>query len=251
MKAKNYLFFRSQSKALVNPSILESSFYMVDLLVKLSNEFEDFSRPIYYHPNKSIPINLNNNLDELSKLLATQILNKEWNEITKFEGNKKPTIEYKRELGTGFSGWFSFVDDKNTKLFDCSIGVGYSSNGIVISSQNKNILFEYSWYEEVLKSLTRIMSSEYSFVRVSYPSFNDMYKEFNLPFPLGWLTYYSNELEITIPELPNVSVVPYLNGTLIKTDVIDFLESKESFDAYKSRLGILLEKFMELNQSTT
>ncbi len=247
MKAKNYLFFRSQTEPLVTPSILESAIYMVDILVKLSKEFEAFSRPIYYHSNKSIPFNLNDNVDELSKILATQILNKEWNEITKFEGNKKPTIEYKRELGNGFSGWFSFVDDKKSKLFDCSIGVGYSANGVVISPQNKDILFEYPWYEEVFKSLTQIMNSEFSYVRVSYPSINDMYKEYNLKYPLGWLTYYSSELGIKIPELPNVSVEPYHQGTFVKTDNIDFLEDKESFESYKARLRVLLEKFKEAN----
>src|SRR5690606_23984350 len=123
-------------------SIKESADYMIEVLLSLGSKFEVFKYPIYYHSNKKIELNLNDDKESLSNMVATQILNKEWNEITKIEGARNPTIDYRRGIGSGFSGWFSYVNESENLLFDCSIGVGYNTNGVVISPKNKEILFD-------------------------------------------------------------------------------------------------------------
>ncbi len=251
MKAKSYLSVISYTENNQGRSIQESVNWMVDILSCLKNRFSEFSDPIYYHSNKNIPIDLELGKSDIVEIIANQILNKEWNEITKFEGNNKPTISYRRQIGKGFSGWFSYFNSSGQLLFDCSIGMGYQTNGIVITPKSRETLFEYSFYEDIAEELSTAMDFQYCTVRVSIPSVAEIYKEFDIKYPLGWLTYYSDELGIKVPELMNVSIEPFHKGTLIKTDDIDFLADKESFDAYKSRLRVLLEKFIDANSIDT
>lgn len=56
-----------------------------ELLSKLSEIDPVFSETIHFNERKDFRIKI----EQL-------ILNSEWNEITEYEGNKKPTAEYKR-----------------------------------------------------------------------------------------------------------------------------------------------------------
>jgi hypothetical protein len=223
--------------------IAETAYYLLNNLSKFDNLL---SKVNYYHTGKDIELNIANKVEFL-EIVSKQVLNKEWNEITKFEGEKKPDVNYRRTKD-GYSAWFKIVKD-GIVLFDVSIGIGFNADGITISSFNKECKFSYEWYESMCLNIINLLDPFYSVVRVNHQSVNLIYKDYKMIYPLGWLTYYSNELGNKIPELPNVNMKPHHEGTLIKTDDIDFLESKESFDSYKSRLRIVLEKFMEVNPS--
>ncbi len=221
--------------------IAETAYYLLNNLSKFDNLF---SKVNYYHTGKDIELNIANKA-EFIEIVSKQVLNKEWNEITKFEGEKKPNVNYRRTKD-GYSAWFKIVKE-GIALFDISIGIGFNVDGITISSFNKEYKFSYEWYESICLNIINSLNPFYSVVRVNHQSVNLIYNDFKIAYPLGWLTYYSNELGNKIPELPNVNLQSYHEGTLIKTDEIDFLEDKESFESYKSRLRLLLAKVKEAN----
>ncbi|HLO43093.1 MAG TPA: hypothetical protein VK175_02095 [Leadbetterella sp.] len=221
------------------PSAIDIAETSYTLLNKLS-EFDNlFTYPRYYHNGKDIDLNLTNKT-EFIETVSKQVLNKEWNEITKFEGEKKPDINYKRTKD-GYSAWFKIVKDGSV-LFDVSVGIGFNVDGITISRFNKDYSFSYEWYESICLIIINSMEPFYCVVRMDHQTVNLIYNEFKIAYPLGWFTYYSKELKIKIPDIPYLSIKPYHEGTLIKTDEIDFLADKESFEAYKTRLKVLLEK---------
>ena len=244
MIAKSLFSIISYKDKSIFPSAIEIAETAYYLLRKLS-EFDDlFINLRYYHNGKDIELNINNKV-EFMEIVSKQVLNKEWNEITKFEGEKKPDVNYRRTKD-GYSAWFKVVKD-GLILFDVSIGIGFNVDGITISSFNKEYKFSYEWYESVCLSIINSLDPFYGVVRVNHQSVNLIYNEFKMTYPLGWLTYYSSELGIKIPKMPNVNLKSFHQGTLVKTDNIDFLEDKESFEAYKARLRVLLDKFKEVN----
>lgn len=244
MEAKSLFSIRVFQRNEIQSSSCETAIFAFKLLEKLK-EFDDiFSVVYYYHSDRKEKFIIDKKeLDKLAKLM----LKKEWYEITKFEDINNPTIEYKRKLD-GFNCSFEVLVESKT-AFQIGIGYGYKTNGINIYHFNKEIRFDYAWYERLFNTILQAESWLFGEINVSNNGVFDIYKDYNLEYPLGWLTYYSNDLNIKIPDLPNVKIESFQNGTLIKTDEIDFLADKESFDAYKVRLKLLLEMLKNANFS--
>jgi hypothetical protein len=230
-----------------SPSAIEAAETSFAILKALSEYDELFTCLKYYHTKKEIKLDLANK-ENFIEIVSKQVLNKNRSEITKFEGETKPDINYKREK-EGYSAWFKIIKDE-IDIFDISIGIGFKVDGITISSFNREIRLKYDWYQSVFLNIIKAYSPFYCVVRVNHQTVNLIYNQFNITNPIGWLTYYSKELEINIPSLTNVTIEQFEQGTLIKTDDIDFLEDKESFEAYKSRLRSQLEKLKETNQGS-
>lgn len=245
MIAKSMFSIRAYQNNTNQVSSLEAALFSFKLIERLASFDNIFSELHYYHSEKREVFSVKEG--ELERL-AELMLAKEWYEITKFEQINKPTIEYKRKLG-GFSSWFE-IKLESQKAFELVIGYGYKTNGINIHHFNREVKFNYLWYEKLFKVILESENWLFAEISVSHNTVFEIYKKYDLKYPLGWLTYFSNELNIKIPELPNVRGEQYQNGRILKTDDIDFLKDKESFETYKTRLNGFLEKIKEANTST-
>lgn len=242
MRAKSILYFRAIKKNIDQATSYEASLFAFKLLGILSEFDEIFRIVYYYHAEKEERFVVREKeYERLSKLMVF----KEWKEINDLEGVSNPTIHYQRKSG-GFSSWFAVKVD-SSRAFDVVISYGYKTNGISLHHFNKNIHFDYSWYERLFNILVNSDNWLYASIAVSYPGMQELYDEFEIKYPLGWLTYYSNELSIDVPEMPGVTTTPFYHGVVMKTDEGDFLADKETFDAYKARLRHLLEIFKKAN----
>ncbi len=241
-KAKSLLSIFAHSNTTRNVSIVYVAEQVYRILIELSEIDSIFLHPIHYNGSKETFLNLNNNsAEEIGNL----ILNSEWNEITKHEGEKKPTLQYKRS-NSGFSFNAKFLVE-NQPAFHISIGIGYNSKGgISISSFNKNIEFDYAWYRAILIKIVEVFSPYFATVKLSNQPSNIFYNEMNIKYPIGWITYFSDAYDICIPD--NLAEVRYEfvdGGKYLYTSDEDFMKDKDSYFGNREKLQRIITELKE------
>ncbi len=241
VKAKSLLSIFTHSNSTRNVSISDVSKEVFRVLHWLAKYDEIFLKPVHFNGSRESPLDLNQNTtDDIGQL----ILNSEWNEITKHEGVGNPTLHYTR-VNDGFSFNAKFYHG-DQKAFYINIGLGYLVNGISISSFNENVEFEYSWYREVLYRIVEIMNPFYATVKLSNQPSNIFYKEMNIKYPIGWITYFSDNYEICIPnDLEEVRYEFVEGGKYLYTSDEDFMKDKEAYFGYREKLKRIITEIKD------
>lgn len=240
-KAKSLLSIFAHSNRTRNVSIYNVAEQVHRILRELSEVDLIFSCPIHYYGSKETYLNLNeNSAVDIGRL----ILDSEWNEITKHEGVKKPTLEYIREdSGFSFNAKFS---KEGQDAFHISIGMGYQVDGITISTFQKSLEFGYHCYKDVLYKVVQSFKPFFATVKLSNQPSNIFYNEMNIKYPIGWITYFSDAYEICIPnDLSEVRYEFVERGKFLYTSDEDFMKDKEAYFGNREKLQRIITELKD------
>ena len=236
MKAKNYLSIGVQFSPEIL-SIAAATNKLLTILVGLGEFDSLFYSPTVITGQKSeltLKIDRDNLGDKVHEL-AEGILRAEWSEITQHKENSNPTIEYVGEEGYGVLLKYS-IKDEIVFWIGCRLGSNIHQT-FTLRGFSANILFDYSWYEIIFKKLVHLTNAEAGTIVMSNQSFGKFYNEMNIRYPIGWITYFSDEYEISIPD--DIKEVRYEfvdGGKFLITSDEDFMRDKEAYFANRAKL---------------
>ena len=215
-------------------SIKEISYELWETLVGLSKVDELFKNPVLSeegHQDVFIDLKLNN--EDGIKLIAHTIIEFSRKDILANEGVQSPTIEFSRDFG------FMFVlsynsKEKNEVSFIPRMGSS-QANGIGTVTISRQLTKDFNWYYSVLRALIDNSSAKFGSVSLKEVAFNEICNTYN--YPLGWITFFSNDYKIKIPDdLKGVEYEKAKNGTYLISTREDFTTSKETYEAHKQKL---------------
>lgn len=219
-------------------SIIEAAGEVISVFKQLSEVDKIFIKPVHYSGKKETYLNLEEDtIEDIGHL----ILKSEWNEITQFEGNKNPTLHYSRgDKGFSFDAHF-YVEDRIS--FYANIGIGYKLNGISISNFNLSNQYEYNWYYDILHKVVEIFNPFFATVKLNNTSSNIFYREMKIKYPIGWITYFSDDYDCNIPnDLKEVRYEFADKGKYLYTSDEDFLKDKDTYFAYREKLTRIINE---------
>jgi len=232
MIAKNMFNIRVVWKS--NPlPIIEASRFFYIYLKNLSKINSSFFEPILSkESHRDVPILVNKlSKDEVVKLIANSILNFSKKDIRKYEKELNPTIDYSRDFG--FSFVLRYLKEEMKRLISFNVVIGCSNYG-GMSSLNVNLDDNnFTWYFNLLQALSSVSLT--GVVDIRDLSYNEMCKQYTKP--LGWITYFSNEYELEIPDDLEGFEYEYTDkGKYLIATREDFTQSKEFYDKQKEKL---------------
>lgn len=210
-------------------SIKESSIKLLKILRSLSKVDQIFFKPnLSKGTHDSITVDLENVSDvNAIDLISQTILTFSKSDILKYEKAENVTIDYSRDFG------FSFVlTYENAIAFNVVVG---SSNAGGIATLSIKRYFDFNEYFNVLKALVNEADALRGAVSISELSFNRICRSFKAP--LGWITYFSNNCDVSIPN--NLDDVEYQytdKGKYLILTRSDITTDPESYELSKTRL---------------
>ncbi len=181
------------------------------------------------------PIILGSNNQEGINELSKAILDYSLSDIRSNDGIDNPKTDYSRAYGFTFAINFS---DYVTLTFKMGSS---QSNGIGTISFSKSMTKSFDWYFTLLKGVSEGFRTTYSKIGFIETLFNQNCKSYK--FPLGWITYFSNDHELQIPnELEGVEYEFTDIGKYLILTREDFTTDKETYEAHKQKLLNVMEE---------
>lgn len=217
-------------------SILQLSYDFIDLMSNLSEIDPVFQSPLYVYDEKKLQINLGQENRESSVLkLANIILDSFKSDIRQMDKVENPTIEFSRDFG--FRLLFQYFKN-NKKAFSIMTKLGASEyQELKIEFFKTEFEYDFTWYFSVLKAIVKYWEPVQAGVIVRLPTFFDPFKSLKVWPPLGWISYFSNDGAIKIPDdLNGVEYVHTEKGKFIILTREDFTISKEVFETHRDKL---------------
>jgi len=218
-------------------SIQELSFKLISLLEILRLEDEVFSKfKVSALHFKSVDFDLEKlNFDEKVLKLSKTILQFNLSDIRQYEKEESPTTDFSRELG--FRVLMDF-DEKKKKHFSITGNLASSQwNSLAIEHfPLENSDYDFGWYLNILRKINDFLTPKYSGVNIILPQYTEMYLPLKVVYPLGWITYFSNESNIKMPTVDGFEIIQDEKGQYIIATREDFTQSKADFFAMKEKL---------------
>ncbi len=130
------------------------------------------------------------------QILAENILNYNIGDIIKVDKVSNPDINYKR---TERGGIHIGIETKNKSDTLISLTFSFYKKRCAIGSIVTNeICFDtFEKAKDFLEAANSVFCVDYSAIRILEPSLNELVFEYKAP--LGWITYFSNGYEVSIP----------------------------------------------------
>ncbi len=219
-------------------SIIEIANYLDASLKGLLLIDKAFETAYFLYKKESVQVDLRK--DDSSMILANHILEYSKRDIMKFDKVENPDINYSRPFGFTFG--LQFCED-GKKLVALTFKLGSSiKNTIGTISISKEFKKDLDWYKSVLSSF--IQESKV-YCACARPN-NLAYLEKGMSsykFVLGWITFFSNDYEISIPDdLEGVEYEHTDNGKYLILTREDFTYEIERFEASKQKLLNIMEE---------
>jgi hypothetical protein len=214
----------------------------LDRVFKALAKLDDIFNQIYFITKAGenlIEIN-----DEKSlELLANNLLMRSLKDIKQFDKIDSPDVSHSRSYGYSFGLSFK---EKAKPVLHLNFKIGGDSNNSIGSISLSNYLIrDYALFKGILNSFNENLAVQYSSVRLVDVEFlttaNSKYKNH-----LGWITYFSNDYPITIPD--DLEGIEYEHTDKGKYLILtqDNLSVDESNDNYlKETLLKLMETIAE------
>lgn len=176
-------------------------------------------------------------------LLANNLLEYSLKDIKKFDKIESPDVNHSRSYGYSFG--ISFKEKAKSILYlDLMMG-GDTNNSIGSISLANYLVRDYVSFKEILSTFNENLAVKYSSIRLIDIEFltiaNSKYKNH-----LGWITYFSNDYEIKIPD--NLEGIEYEytdkgKYLILTQDNLSVDESKD--DIHRTRLLELMKEIAE------
>lgn len=186
---------------------------------------------------KDVSIDLSVNKEGTLDIIEKTILEFSKGDILKHEGESNPDINYSRDFG--FSVLIQYKSRNQELSFTGKLGSNsvnalgqLSNNGFTVDSQVGNKIFR-GLIDTGLVKYGVIKFSDVKFLKACRP-----YK-----YPLGWITYFSNDYEIPIPDdLEGIEYEHTDNGKYLILTREDFATDNETYEAHKQKLLEVMEE---------
>lgn len=218
-------------------SIRETAVKLISLLEILRIEDNAFSKfkvsKIHF---KSVEFNLEDNLFEKSvQKLSDTILRFELPDIKHYEKEENPTIDFSRDYGFFISFEFQIDNKKHFNLF-CNLASSQKNSLSIDNFPFENNDYDVDWYFNIMRKANQFLRPKYSGVNIILSQYIEMYLPLKIIYPLGWITYFSNESNIKMPIVRGFELVEEENGQYIIVTREDFTQNKDSFFVIKEKL---------------
>ncbi len=129
--------------------------------------------------------------------LAENILNHNLDDISKTDKIANPDINYKRiERGGIHIGIEAKIKDDTLISLNYSFSKSRCAIGRIVVNELCFDTFMKAKY--FLEATNSVFNVDYSSIRISDPSINEFASQYIAP--MGWITYFSNDYEIPIPD---------------------------------------------------
>ncbi len=214
----------------------------LDRVFKALSKLDSIFNQVYFITKKGENL-INVSEEESVDLLASTLLERSLKDIKQFDKIESPDVNYSRPYGYSFG--LSFKE--NTKpILHLNFKIGGDSNNSIGSISLTNYLVrDYSSFKEILKVFNENLAVKYSSVRLVDVEFltiaNSKYKGH-----LGWITYFSNDYEIDIPDdLEGIEYEHTSNGKYLILTKDNLSVDYNNDEAYKNRLLKLMEEISE------
>jgi hypothetical protein len=217
-------------------SIFELSADLIDLMLKLAEIDPVFLSAIYRRNDINLDLKLTNGDRQNCILsLANIILESHKADIRQQDKVDAATIDFSRDFG--FLLLFDFTK-AGKQVFSITTRIGSSQDQYLkIEYFNREFEHDFNWYFFVLKALVEYFAPEHAGVVTSVPAFFDPFKKLKVWPPLGWISYFSNDGAIKIPDdLNGVEYEHTDKGKFIILTREDFTISKEVFETHRDKL---------------
>jgi hypothetical protein len=249
--AKNIFMIRSLLRQ-ETKSIREIASELINVLVGLGRIDSSFYYPLYYRQGfRSEEIDIKAmGIEHAKDKLAHLILISHLSDIKQYDKVDNPTIDFSRDLG--FSHLLQFPKDGKDR-FSLTGNLGTNSYpNFNIEYFYSDDEFSYSWYEEVLKYVVNTLNPIYAGVTITLTIFIDFFSELKVKHPFGWITYFSNDYDLQIPDdLEGVEYEATEKGKYIILTRKDFTTSKEAYEEQRDRLlSIMKEVKLRVSEYT-
>lgn len=233
-----HIFGISINLPIIKKSIEEISKDIYQILLSLSNTDELFTTPYLRSESfNDVVIRLNQSKENEIKTIAEAILSFSGPDIKKYEKVENVNFSYSRDIG--FSVVLEYRHKNETISFLVKLG-SVSANGInTLSYQGKKL--SISRGEKVLKTLIDSSSTLLGSLKITDTNFLKLSKIYK--YPLGLITYFSNDYELKIPDDLIGLEYEYTNkGKYLILTREDFTADTETFQHYKNKLLNIMEE---------
>ena len=240
--AKSIFIIRSKFRS-KKRSIQEVSEFIVRIIKQLSLLDDTFSNPIHAKQgfkDEQLDINHPDIIEKLSEL----VLETNKSDIKQHEKEKNPTVNFSRDFGFRLLFNYEVNGKKNFSLTAELGGTNYQS--IRLEYFNREFEHSQNWYESVLKCLVNESNAYYAGITVTLSTFLDLLRPLKVNQPFGWLTYFSNDNEIQIPDdLEGFEYEYTEQGKYIILTRDDFTVSKEAYEVQRDKLLAVMKEVKE------
>ncbi|MBK7130746.1 MAG: hypothetical protein IPM74_04035 [Crocinitomicaceae bacterium] len=222
--------------------ISEISTTLTEILIQLSKVDSAFLNPTYVKGNNRKKLHIQPTNKSMSIEYFNQLIIQSFKEdILNNDGEPIPTKEYSRPYGFLLLLEFHFEDKQQFAVFTRLGSKEYQD--FKIFSVNKTIEHNFDWYGSLLKNLVEYFSPSQGAVTINLPAFNDKFKPLEVWPPLGWITYFSNDYGVQIPDdLKGIEYEFTDKGKYLILTREDFTISKEAFEEQRDKLIMLMSE---------
>lgn len=200
----------------------------------------NFSRINIIADKASLYQNINVNHENATQDLAGEILNQNINDIRKFNNVIKPDIGFSMDNMVSIGLETKIIEDT---LITLSYSFSNKLPRIASIVVNKKCFDSFEKAKIFLEIVEKSFSIEYSVIKVSDRDINKISRRYKAP--LGWITYFSNDYEISVPnDLEGIQYEHTENGKyliLTKENPTD----SAVLDTNKEKLITLMEEIKE------
>lgn len=224
-------------------TIKETSTCLLSLLEILRKEDDIFSKfTLAAEEIKSVKFDLSElEFNDAVEKLAQAILKTDLSNIRKYEKVENPTIDFARELGFQIL----LIFHKNGKEH-------FSITGNISSSQFSSLAithfpfensdYEFDWYFRMLKIITEYFNPIFSGVNIRSSDYIAECRNLKIKYPLGWITYFSDESKIEIPSDIGFEAEKTEKGVYLILTREDITQSKEVYWLAEEKLLEAMQK---------
>lgn len=165
-------------------------------------------------------------------------------DIQQYDKVENPDETFRRKLGFRFLLKFSSNDENRFSMTGTLGATEYSSIDLHYFYSSHE--YDFSWYKSVLDVIVDFWNPEYAAVLIRLPTFFDPYTNLKVKHPFGWITYFSNDYELQIPDdLEGVEYEVTEKGKYIILTREDFTTGKEAYEAQRDRLLEIMKEVKE------
>ncbi|MFA0961866.1 hypothetical protein AB9P05_08655 [Roseivirga sp. BDSF3-8] len=180
-------------------SIAQIAEQIINFYVKLSLSDADYNQISVVSEKKPLYQSINVNADDAKQQLAEEVLHKNIKEIQKMDKVENPTLDFVMSesiISIGLE-----VKSQNTSLMTLNFSFQNSNSfrskiaSISVDEVCFDALGKAKFFLDTAKAS---FSVDYSVIKISDRDLNKVARGYKAP--LGWVTYFSNDFEIPIPD---------------------------------------------------
>lgn len=171
------------------------------------------------------------------QMLAEEILHQNIDDIRKIDGVDNPGLDYCRKGTGGISIGLETKIEKETLItLNFSFYLNRSAIGRIVANESCFDTFEKAKY--FLIAANSVFPVQYSAIKISDRALNKVARRYKAP--LGWITYFSCDYEVPIPDELNGIEYEFVDGGKF------LILSREDISVDEGKLELEKEKLIKL-----